>query len=1782
MKETENNLEQKSEREFLQETIAKYTFNWEMIYHPQKGYLHVSEGCRQISGFSASEFLSNKSLLEEIILPEDQHYFSSFNNRSDIPHAISIEFRIRCKDETVKWIEHKRQGVFDTQGNFMGFFCSNTDISQRKDIEHARVELVNEQIEKRQLFDKGKVAILRWENTEGWPVIHASENIGSILGYSKEEIEHPEFIYAEIICEEDIARVSAEVKKNIDENAVSFLHKPYRLKTKKGKYVWVFDHTVIIRNKDNTVTNFLGYIVDISDQVENRNRIVTSENNFRSFFNNNSDFFLILNLEWKILEANKTVINKLHYTRELLQGQPIFFLFPTERLREASLLCSRILEGETDCCSIPYMNKEKKYIPVETIIRKGYWNDEEAIFVSGRDMSGITLAKEKVKKTFQLSTTISFICDNDNELITEINWGFVDQLGYRPEEVLGKHITYILECEHSVGISYDQKRQNGPWIEDAHLVRKDNTRFPVLLSFDVFEEESRHYVLISAIDISRPHQESIESRDRQEELENLLQIRGIALEETVKELVVSENTYRGIIENMQDVFYRTNTTGNVLLISPSAKEMFGVQEIGELIGENFTELIYTNKKDREKHNLALLEKGRLSNFEIQIKRKNGEILTVLANSQQYLDSERKIAGIEGTLKDITSMKKMEQALSESEEKYRNLIKSSQEAIFVIFDNRLEHINPKFKSLFGINIDDFKSKDFSFSKIIAPKSKHLISSLENLSDIEIKQENHYEFTALDKNNNEIEVEVSISYIPYKHSVAIQGVLRDITHRKTNEIRLKNLSERLMLATESAELGVWEIDLQEHKLYWDLQMYHIFQCDPEAYKNSYDAMLNLIHPDDLEKTFDAMDRALKEKDRIEMEYRIITEKKETRYVKAYAKVSRDLKDKAVRMTGVAYDISTTKQYESALRNAETRYKTVADFTFDWETWYGSTGELLYCSPSCLRISGYSREEFLNNPNLLLRITHPDDKKLVKRHLLYTQQEKSETRYSLEFRIRKKGGETVWLGHDVQQVFDTEGKYLGIRGSSRDITKLKQNITKLKVKTKQLATLNEISAEFAAISTELEINSYMFSKFSELTNCFFSSFAAVSNNQFVIKNISQVNTDSFLHSIPIINRPIVGLRFSLPKTILTQLENRDYLKIDNLNEILETDFLNKNDITLLYRKIDHGSIYMFPVYHATEVSGIYTLSFKLGETIQESTIEILSGFINQASIVLQRLYANDQLLQSLQEWQSFIENANTPIIGIDNNGKLTEWNRAAAQTTGYNKEDVLGQNLINKFIHPEYKTTVNEVAKLALEGVPTSNFEFPLITEDNKRIILLMNITPRKSTNGKIVGAIGVGQDITEIDYLRTELQSERISLARRVDERTAELSLANVRLAKAAKLKDEFLANMSHELRTPLNAILGVSESLQEGIYGGLTERQYQKVQDVEESGRHLLSLINEILDLAKIEAGKITLDYSTVNIKQLCFASLRFIKQAAFKKQITVNQDIDVTIENFMADEKRMKQVLVNLLSNAVKFTPDGGELGLNVKLVSPDEIQFEVWDKGIGISEKSFDKLFKPFEQIDSKLSRNYEGTGLGLALVKNLVSLHNGSVSVKSKVGKGSCFTLHLPLAPQLANIPQKTPQTKRSSTIITEAITHQHTNNETENKPSEISKQRTILLVEDNEFNIRTITEYLTAKNYIVELAFNGIEAIEKTERKKPDLIIMDIQMPKMDGFEATRKIRHNPDPSIAQIPIIALTALAMPGDKEKCIEAGANRYMQKPVSLKRLIELVGEFFNPENQLQ
>lgn len=478
-------------------------------------------------------------------------------------------------------------------------------------------------------------------------------------------------------------------------------------------------------------------------------------------------------------------------------------------------------------------------------------------------------------------------------------------------------------------------------------------------------------------------------------------------------------------------------------------------------------------------------------------------------------------------------------------------------------------------------------------------------------------------------------------------------------------------------------------------------------------------------------------------------------------------------------------------------------------------------------------------------------------------------------------------------------------------------------------------------------------------------------------------------------------------------------------------------------------------------------------------------------------------------------------------------------------------------------------------------------PALQTDTRRFFRIVRfpVYNEGSANAHSIGTIAT--NVTELWRYRMELETLNRDLELIVDERTAQYLHAQHDAEAATRAKSEFLANMSHEIRTPLNAIIGLSYlSLNEAH----TPKENHYMQKIHRAGEHLLDTINSILDFSKIEAGKLSIENQPFSLLQLIDGVVALIWQHADNKGLEVRVEIDPRMPaNLSGDSLRISQILINLCSNAVKFT-DAGKITLHIEPLwrhdDAIDVRFSVSDTGIGIAADKLQTLFQPFHQIDSSSTRRYEGTGLGLVISKNLAELLDGRISVESTPGVGTCFSVEIPLRVVPDVVPDAVPDeaspaalraekdasaAQKPTLLIDYPVPPRHPPTELQTLPVDIGGAQ-VLLVEDNPINQEVALAILRSLGAEVTVASNGVEAIECVRTRPFDAVLMDVQMPLLDGYAATRAIRA--DTQIAQPPIIAMTANAMLGDRDDCIAAGMNDYIAKPIRPTELLQTLSRW--------
>ena len=540
---------------------------------------------------------------------------------------------------------------------------------------------------------------------------------------------------------------------------------------------------------------------------------------------------------------------------------------------------------------------------------------------------------------------------------------------------------------------------------------------------------------------------------------------------------------------------------------------------------------------------------------------------------------------------------------------------------------------------------------------------------------------------------------------------------------------------------------------------------------------------------------------------------------------------------------------------------------------------------------------------------------------------------------------------------------------------------------------------------------------------------------------------------------------------------------------------------------------------------------------------------GVVHVALNITDRKRAESALKESERLLGSIINFLPDATFVIDKNGKVFSWNRAIEKMTGIEAEDILGKG-DHEYSIPFYGERRPVLIDLVKKYDPASSATYENMKREPDGSLVGEAYTSR--LNGGDVYLLGSASALYDSDgnYWGAIESIRDITSRKRAEE---DLLRSKERAESATRAKTEFLANMSHEIRTPLNAIIGLTGLLLEEE---LTAAQKEHVEIIRSSGDALLDVLNNILDLSKIEAGMIDLEKEPFELKNCVEWAVSLVAADAKMKGLGTGIEIDGnTPAVVLGDPTRLRQILINLLNNAVKFT-EKGEVTVHVSSRPPGdadarhEIHFAVKDTGIGIPDEKKDRLFQPFSQIDASMTRRYGGTGLGLAISKRLVEMMGGRIWVESELGSGSTFHFSIS-ALQATGTPPESPgdplPPKRDSDLS-------------------LDLNLQVLLAEDNTVNQVVTRKMLGRLGLKADIAVNGLEVLEALAKRHYDVVLMDVQMPEMDGLEATRAIRRK-WPSARQPSIIAMTASAMEGDREKCLEAGMDDYISKPIRLESL---------------
>ncbi|HNA88399.1 MAG TPA: PAS domain S-box protein [Anaerolineales bacterium] len=1051
------------------------------------------------------------------------------------------------------------------------------------------------------------------------------------------------------------------------------------------------------------------------------------------------------------------------------------------------------------------------------------------------------------------------------------------------------------------------------------------------------------------------------------------------------------------------------------------------------------------------------------------------------------------------------------------------------------------------------------------------------------------------------------------------LAVYG--RDITGRKEMEAQLYKNEALLTEAQKIGHIGHLEWNKNEPALICSAELYNILGLPPGSVvtQQTIGAMMS---PEDRDYQLQQNMKVIQQRQNdINYEYRIRQNHGTERWLHQIGKLVYDEKGVLVRMMAIVQDITERKVIEEKIRESE-EYLRLAYEAADLGIWNNdlTTGVITF-DERARKHCGLERNQA--SIEEVLSCVHADDIERVRREIEKGMSPDGPGRFNLEYRVIHPDGSEHWLILNVRVAFEGEGQQrqavLGY-GTSLDITERKTAEEALRESEEKyrglmesldsfIATvnadsrflfMNDVAArQLGGNAVEL-IGRSMYELFpgpvaerqmkdihlviEQDQGMVYEALSFVNNSprwyRTYIQPIHAKNgrvahvliNSTDIHNLKTTQQELLELNRTLEERIQQRTaELQDlydnapagYHSLDTNSRVIMINQTELNWLGYTREEIIGTFLTNYLPDESQRIFNEYFPAFMKQGFLRDLELEFIrrdgtrmpvlvnavaiynenGEYVSSRSTVFdntERKQAETALRNSEEQNRLLFEAAPDAVVLFDTKGYIIRTNNAFEILTGFPRESILGRtmNEIGLIEHDQIEKLSEAVLKAFSLNNNFASTELKIKIVDDS----LLDIGAR-------IFALEIQQDqyfLAAFHDITKEKKTEEV------------LRIANLEMERALRLKDEFLANMSHELRTPLNAILGISESLSEQVAGPLTEKQARYINTIVESGQHLLELINDILDLAKINAGRIELDIAKTDIVRTAQSSLRMIMELAQKKNLEVKFDIDPEIQLVWVDERRLKQMLVNLLSNAVKFTSQNGHIGLEIKGSKEKQvITFTVWDTGIGIPASNLPLLFQPFMQLDAGLARGNQGTGLGLVLVSQMARLHGGSVQVISAPGQGTRFTISLPWVALSKTGPLGAKELHEKSPLP-ETM---------KNIPTQQSPK--ILLVEDTEPVTMLIQDYLEKHNYRVFTANNGYAGVDQAVRNEPDLILMDVMMPDMDGLETTKRIRL--EPRLAATPIIALTALAMPGDRERCLKAGMNDYLSKPIILKDLLMMI-----------
>ena len=1699
---------------------------------------YISPQVEQLLGYTPEERLASvNGDWTSLIHPGDRERVRTESERTfETGEPFHIEYRQHAKDGRYVWVREEAVLVRDETGEplyWQGFLF---DITARRRAEDA---LAESEERYRTLVEHTPAITYTETITNSGISSYVSPQVEQMLGYRPEELgdSRP---FRGVMHPEDRDRVRLEEERAVE--AGEPFEAEYRMIHKDGRVLWVRDRAILVSTDEDGARHWQGVIHDITERKAVEEELQHREEWFRALVQNSSDVTVVVEADGVIKYQSPSSRRVLGMENDDLVGRNVFEgvdFSPQDGAKLRAALADLVQRpGASTMHEVRARHRDGSWRVLE-IVAINLLEDPAVNGVVG-NYRDITERKETEEKLRKSEERYRLVARATNETIWDVDLASDRQVwNGAVETMFGYPVRQVTDTSWWEGHVHPDDRERvvsgldalletggEAWADEYRFRHADGTYVDVVDRAYIMRDDEGVPVRIIGSMMDVTERKRAEDALRRNEERYRRQAQELALLDNVRSALAREleaqAIYRIVVEEIADAFdhvlvsaYRLQDDGLVLRHQVGYDHAIQRIPAGQGISSRVIRTAEPELVEDVGEDAAFLGDIETVDSEICVPLFDDDevvgVLNVESTSGVKLTQEdlRLVVGLSEQAGIALSRSRLYAEVRENEERLRALFAGMNDVILVLDeDGRYLEIAPTNPSLLYRPPEELLGRTLHEvlpRKLADEFRSHIRRALRTQRLINIEY-------SLPIDGEEVWFSASIS--PLREGAVI-FVARDVTERKQAEARLQEAETRYRTLVERlpAVTIVQEIGSPDGATYISPQIEDITGYTPEECQNP-DLRYNMVHPDDREWIMAEDNQPYEPGEVVTTEYRILHRDGRTLWVRNEAVIIEDEESGARYWQGLMSDITERKQAEEELREAEERFRSAFDDSSIGMALTRPDGSLLQVNPAMCEMFGYSATELTTMD--FTSITHPEDVQesvdLLRRALA------GELRtFQMEKRYIHKNRSVVWASVSSSLVRDGQGNPL-------HFTTQVQNITKRRRAEQEVRRLNESlerrvrerTARLRNALTELRESEERYSLVVEGSNDGIFDWNIDTGEMFWNDRLFEM----------------VGLsRGEFTPTLkglfdLMHPEDREQV---TTALTAHTEQGEEFSVEFRFRRSSEDRTCIIRGKAQRDRNGN---PFRMAGTVTD---------ITERKRVEEVLRLRDRAISASSNGL-VISDPNLP----DN--PLIYVNPAFEEMTGYTAEEALGRNC--RFLQNGDEDQEGAIAGLR-EAIREGREHTVVLRNYRKDGTLFWNelsVSPVRNERGDLTHFVGVQNNITLRKRAEEEILRFNETLERRVAQRTFQLEEARKAADEANRAKSDFLANMSHEIRTPMNGVIGMTELL---MNSGLDDEQYEYAETLRNSGENLLFIINDILDISKIEAGAMSLEEIDFDLRLELEDTLHALAERAQDKGLELTGFVDLDMPTALrGDPFRLRQILTNLIGNAIKFTEEG-EVGLRVELAEETDetvlVRFEVMDTGIGMTEEQQGRLFEAFTQADTSTTRRYGGTGLGLTISRQLVELMGGEVWLESTPGEGSTFSFTARLEKQ----PEK------AQTVLV---------------PRSDLRGLRVLVVDDNETNRQILEKQVTSWGMNTGLAQDASEAlcmmVEAYEEDAPyDVAILDMHMPEMDGVELAKRIKDNPE--LSSTRLVLLTSMGRREDARGAGDAGIAAFLTKPIRQSELYD-------------